>query len=340
MRDAEPSPFTCVVNIDPARNRRRLFTVSIALNAAGIQHRVRLGPIDYFHRNPIQKKALRQALTQITWSRGKAADLLFTDDPRLVDWRASRGRKSVLISLLGAAPPQPSRYVQALFLPIFFHPLLMTKAHYAEAERLAGNANRAIHFLFAGNCDPKAYSGQQPGAISNRSELMAAAMRLPAGSVLMPDTLAQVEALLQSGRVEERLVWIDTQKVKIEQSRWLELLSKTRYFLCAPGVIYPYCHNLNEAMACGAVPVLQFADFYLPRLEHEKTCITFAERDELEALISKLAATGDVAWQAQSRSAVQYHQQYLSLDAFHRQLRRFLDDKTQMIMDWQSAGQS
>lgn len=168
---------------------------------------------------------------------------------------------------------------------------------------------------------------------------MAAVKRLPSKAVLFPETLGEIEAILNSANVEGRLVWLDTQKIKIEQSRWLELLSKTRYFLCAPGVAYPYCHNLNEAMACGAVPVLQFTDFYVPILEHEKECIAFSHIDELQDLIAKLAGTEQSVWLAQSAMAVDYHRKHLSLDAFHIQLQRFIDDQEEMVMDWQSAGQ-
>lgn len=339
MPATEHSIPTCVVNIDPKRNRRRLFTVSIALSTAGIDHRVRIGTIDYLHKNPIQKYALRQSSARITWSSGKAADLVFTDDAHLVDWRAARGLKSVLISLLGSAPPEQSSFVHKLFLPVFFHPLLMTEDSYAQADRLAENKKRPCHFLFAGNCDPQSYSRKQPAPINNRNELMAEAKRLHPNSVLLPETHDEIDAMLSSNLVQERLVWIDTQKVKIEQNRWLELLAKTRYFLCAPGVVYPYSHNLNEAMACGAVPVLQYSDFYTPKLENEKNCITFSHVDQLQALIPKLASTEDVVWRAQSTLAVEYHKKHLSLDAFHGQLQQFLDDKAEMIMDWQSAGQ-
>ena len=340
MTTTEYSIPTCVVNIDPQRNRRRLFTVSIALSAAGIDHRVRLGPIDYFHKNPIQKYAMRQPTARLTWSSGKAADLVVTDDVHLVDWRAARGLKSILISLLGSAPPQQGSYDHKLFLPVFFHPLLMTKLNYANADRLAENTKRPFHFLFAGNCDPKAYSRKQPASISNRNELLAEARRLHPSLVLLPETHDEVDAMLSSNQVQERLVWIDTQKIKIEQSRWLELLARSRYFLCAPGVVYPYCHNLNEAMACGAVPVLQYSEYYVPKLDHEETCIAFSHVEQLQALISKLASTEDVAWRVQSKLAVEYHRKHLSLDAFHSHLKQFMDDKDQMVMDWQSAGRA
>ena len=216
----------------------------------------------------------------------------------------------------------------------------MTKQSYAQADRLAENTKRPFNFLFAGNCDSRVYSRKQPASISNRHELMAEAKRLRLNSVLLPETHDEVDAMLRSNKAQESLVWIDTQKVKIDQNRWLELLAKTRYFLCAPGVVYPYCHNLNEAMACGAVPVLQYSEFYAPKLEHDKTCIAFSHVDQLQALIPKLASTEDVVWRAQSKLAVEYHKKHLSLDAFHGQLQQFLDDKAEMVMDWQSAGQA
>ena len=329
-----------VIQIDPQRNRRRLFTISIALSVAGVQHQIRLGPVHYFHRNPVQRHALRLAPASVTLFNRKKAELVFTDDAALVDWRRARGLKTVLVSLLGAAPPGKSRFPQPLFLPIFFHPLILTPSDYAKAARLAKNVNRPIHFLFAGNCDAESYSRKQPSAISNRHELLLAANKLKPMSIVFPKSHEELDVLLSSVQSEERLVWIDTNVMKVEQSRWLDLLSKTRYFLCAPGVAYPYCHNLNEAMACGAVPVLQFSEFYVPRLEHNKTCIAFSHPNELQDLTANLAKTEEGVWRSQSARVAQYHQDYLSLDVFYNRLKQFMDNREEFVMDWQVAGQN
>ena len=328
-----------VISIDPKRNRRRLFTVSIALSAAGVKHKIKLGPISYFHRNPYQKHALGLAPASITFFNHKTAELMFTDDQALVDWRMKRGLKSVLITLLGAEPPRKSRFAQPFFLPLFFHPLILTQSDYAKAARLAKNVDRPINFLFAGNCDANSYSRYQRGTISNRWELLSAAKKLNAKSVVFPKSHEELDALLSAPSTGERLVWIETNILKIEQSLWFDLLSKTRYFLSAPGVAYPYCHNLNEAMACGAVPVLQFSDFYVPKLKHNKTCIEFSSLNELQSLTEILTKTDEDVWQSQSEMVRKYHQEYLSLDAFYTRLKQFINDRDEVVMDWQSAGQ-
>ena len=52
------------------------------------------------------------------------------------------------------------------------------------------------------------------------------------------------------------------ERIKAEAA--LDALAKADFFLACPGVGMPLCHNLIEAIAAGAIPILQYAA-YLPQ---------------------------------------------------------------------------
>src|SRR5439155_8625137 len=82
-------------------------------------------------------------------------------------------------------------------------------------------------------------------------------------------------------------------EVRTDTSEWLPLLSKSSFFLCPPGTVMPWCHNLTESMSVGTIPILQYAHMCFPPLEHMKNCLAFSSMEELKkvfetALIMKM----------------------------------------------------
>ena len=143
---------------------------------------------------------------------------------------------------------------------------------------------------------------------------------------------------MKRGSLREKLVWIDTEKFRIPQGEWLQLLSKARYFFCTPGVHYPYCQNLNEATACGTVPFLQYPGFYRPMLETDSTCIAFREISEIETLLINALSEDNSHWQKLSSSVAQWHHNHMSLDYARDTIRAFLQNPEVKTMTWIMAG--
>ena len=74
-------------------------------------------------------------------------------------------------------------------------------------------------------------------------------------------------------------------------------LARFAFFLCAPGVWMPLCHNLVEAMSAGAIPILQkpYAELFETPLEHGETAIVFEDEHDLAARIHEALAMSDAA---------------------------------------------
>ncbi len=229
-----------------------------------------------------------------------------------------------------------------LFLPLLFHPRLLDHAHYLEAEELSGSTDRPIGILFAGNCDRETYDKariRRNFGLMNRFEIYRAVMEAPGDSVWMPESRTTFETALAAGELRSKLVWIDTKRFRIDRSEWLSVLAKTRYFLCTPGVHYPFCHNLNEAMACGTVPILEYPHFYRPSLSDGLNCVGFSGAGELTSKICEIAAEDPADfWRGRSRAARDYHENNLSLTSLINRLEAFAADKESQRMIWHMAG--
>ncbi|MFW5892302.1 MAG: glycosyltransferase [Bacteroidota bacterium] len=78
----------------------------------------------------------------------------------------------------------------------------------------------------------------------------------------------------------------DNYNVPTEKIR--EILSQCNFFIALPGVVMPLCHNIVEAMSAGAIPVLQYADWFHPQLSNNINCIQFNDKAELFDAIENL----------------------------------------------------
>lgn len=342
MNDTPAQPLriagqTVTVHMPSSRNGRRFALVSRLLSEMKIHHTAVFPLFRRLRLKGLEAAVIQSPYCTVTLRKPKHSDILISDQLAQND-----GGKTVQVSyefmnhLKG--DPQP----ETLFLPIMFHPSLLTEINYSLAGQFAQNTDRSIGILFAGNCDPKTYDNERIGnqyGLANRHELFEHVRTLSTDLVFIPTNKAAFEEALESGAVRNKFVWIDTEAFRIPQSEWFELLAKARYFFCTPGVHYPYCQNLNEAAACGTVPILQYPDFYMPRLRHGEDCLTFKDLCELENLFSTVLKSPDQAkWINQSKSVTRWQHLHMSLDHAQSQLFQFLNDPNRKHLTWVLAG--
>jgi hypothetical protein len=329
-----------VIDLRAPRNGRRFALISKVLSAMGISHGARVPLARYLRLGTLEKSALAgDYCTPV---------LCFPRNPPFVicDHDQVNHETKVIRISYDAAEAAKSGLIDSgtMFLPILFHPDMISRSVYRQASKIAENTERNIGILFAGNCDPKTYDNQiinSQFGLLNRHKLHELARRLPERLTFFPESRAQFEKARASGKLENRLVWIDTNRFRIPQQEWLHLMGDAQYFVSTPGVRYPYCQNLNEAMACGAVPIVEYPDLYVPQLEHHKNCIAFHGTDGFAGSIEAILATrNEREWQMRSADAIQYHQLHLSLEHASQTITAFLDDDKRRRLDWIIAGRN
>lgn len=332
-----PDDFAVSLHMPSSRNGRRFALVSIILSQMQIHHQADFPFLRRLRLKGLEVKAAGSDYFSVVSKLNKNADLLITDQRTKTSAKKVINIDYAFDKYLGE--PQSD---DVLFLPILFHPNLISDETYKVAEGFAANKSRPIKLLFAGNCDPKTYNKRHfktKYGLLNRTELLELAKTLPSGKVFFPESIGEFEAAMERGELRNKFVWIDTSKFRLPQTDWLNLLSKAEYFFCTPGVQYPYCQNLNESMACGAVPILQYRKFYHPPLEDAVNCIAFADQNEFASKIDQVLLSGDsIDWLVQSNSAIKYHQENLSLDHVKSRLSAFIEDPKKTRLTWVLAG--
>ena len=340
---AKPSAAPATIYIPSRRNGRRFAVVSKVLSAAGIRHRAIFPLLRSMRLGKLERSVLDSGYCETGWRMPKDVSLLVTDQPEA----ASKAQKVIEISydLASAAGRQLS--ADEIYHPILFHPDQITKEAYARAEVLSGNRNRPLPLLFAGNCDPATYDTPDMGkafGLLNRHQLHQLARRLPPELAVFPQTPEELKSLVsqatESGKPLKKLVWIDTQQFRIPAAQWLDLVVKANFFLCTPGVRYPWCQNLNEAMACGTVPVLQYPHLYNPALTDGSDCLAFTDATDFEAAVRKALAMAESKVKPLSKAAHEYHADHLSLARLVSAIQDFAEDPERRKLTWYLAGKA
>lgn len=223
--------------------------------------------------------------------------------------------------------PLPSR---TTFVPLLFHPSLMTDRAFEDARRFSENTDRRLGGFFAGNLDPAVYDKavfRNEYGMLNRHE-MVQILREPEfrGWLYEPGSWGEFLAEFSSGSLRERFTLIDVRRFGVPQNQWLELLSQTRCFLAPPGYTQPFCHNLIEALSVGAVPLTGYGHLLRPRLVPGQSCLAFGDADELRGMLRSLQGREPRDWVGMSRAAREYQQLHLSPQALGSVLESFLQE--------------
>lgn len=170
--------------------------------------------------------------------------------------------------------------------PVFVHPQITVKGKLPAFYQV--KAERPARIFFGGNTEPGKYDQDVIREIyhmlSRREMLAEAIATIPSEMIHRPTN--STEWLVSPGF--HPFVLCETQHCKIPQERWLEALTKADFFLACPGVGMPLCHNLIEALAAGAIPILQYADYLPPPLRHGMNCLAFSDAAGLRRIIGEV----------------------------------------------------
>jgi hypothetical protein len=203
----------------------------------------------------------------------------------------------------------PYRLRSPIIAPYVMHPAQAQWATEAQLHALR-RTPRALGVLFAGD---------STGYVRNRVRYPGP--KLPRREVLdtlrerIPDSLRVVSNAVDIAQVYDagfanKFVLSDS-GTGIEPSQWLPTLARAAFFLCAPGMVMPMCHNVVEAMAVGTIPLINYPEWLHPRLEHLTNCIVFDGKEDLVAKM-RLALSMPASKVAELRAnAAAYYDSYM-----------------------------
>ena len=198
-----------------------------------------------------------------------------------------------------------------VFMPYPVHPLLSGADLPQRLETLRQNKKRLRIF----------FSGDTEGYMKNRihypntklPRLMAidAILEQRANKTIHVDNAATLNQLYED-KYTNSCVIVDNSKLRIAPEDWLPDLSKTDFFICPPGFCMPMCHNVIEAMAVGAIPVINYPEWFNPSLRHMENCIVFDDKQDLIEKLDAILAMGQQQISAMRSNAIDYYENFLN----------------------------
>ena len=90
----------------------------------------------------------------------------------------------------------------------------------------------------------------------------------------------------------------------------LELISKSKFFLCMPGTSMPLCYHLIESCMLGTVPILSYNDYLSPKFKDDQA-IFFSKKYELIEAINRALNIDDSNHLIMQNKIINYYNEHL-----------------------------
>lgn len=174
----------------------------------------------------------------------------------------------------------------AVDLPFFVHPSTQ-KNGLIHNMNLDMSAYRSMRIFFAGN---NSYPNYDKPVLQNKFKVMSRHKVLKTLKESLGERYREpktYDALVTSSEEKHALTVYTSQADRIPNHQWMNTLQQADFFLCAPGVEMPLCHNLIESMAAGTIPILQYSNYVSPVLENMKNCLTFDSEESLKVVVER-----------------------------------------------------
>jgi hypothetical protein len=127
-------------------------------------------------------------------------------------------------------------------------------------------------------------------------------------------------------------VILDTTALRVPDEDWLTVLSKVDFFLAPPGIVMPMCHNSIEALAVGAVPVINYGEWFHPKLESMRNCVAFDDQESLIHGLEAVLAMEEAPIAEMRKQAIAYYDAHLSIESFMASIESRVERKIEVLI--------
>jgi hypothetical protein len=203
---------------------------------------------------------------------------------------------------------------QSLNLPFFMHPDVYHTGLYKVLPELRKSEDRNIRVFLGGNLSSEYYDTpkiRERFCLMNRSEVTETAAKAmsASGNLLEIRRPGDAEMLL-SGEVSR--VGVLMREALLPLPQWMDMMSRSDFFVAPPGVLMPFSHNIIEAMAIGAVPITEYGHMFDPPLTDGETCLAFNNAEELKMRIVEAAAMEPSLVAELRQNVIDYYDSHLA----------------------------
>lgn len=218
-----------------------------------------------------------------------------------------------------------------VFMPYPVHPLLAGADLPQRLEKLRKNTKR-LRIFFSG--DTKGYTKNRihyPNTKLPRLEVIETILEKLGDRTIHVEDEAVLKNLF-ADNFNNSCVIVDTSKFWVNPTDWLPHLSKTDFFICPPGYCMPMCHNVVEAMAVGAIPIINYPEWFNPSLKHMENCIVFDDKNDLVKKIKHILDMDKLQVSAMRHKAIDYYEKHLNPRNFVRDIESREGNRITVLM--------
>ncbi|MFV2073954.1 MAG: glycosyltransferase [Thermoanaerobaculales bacterium] len=224
-------------------------------------------------------------------------------------------RKQLVIKTSGVFDPSSGDFA----FPYTLHPDRLHAGDDLELDRYRAIPRR-WRLFFSGACEKRYYDTswiRRDFEKVPRSRVIEIVGRELAGDLTLDlRSAADLETILKTEHGGFVVTRSTEDAIPIPPDRWLEALAHASVFVAAPGVSYPMCHNIVEAMAVGTVPLTEYPEHFDPPLTHGKNCLAYAGEEGLVSRVREIVETRPEELAVWSRCAADYYDRFLSPRSF------------------------
>jgi glycosyltransferase involved in cell wall biosynthesis len=227
----------------------------------------------------------------------------------------SSWKKLVYVNIRKASTYQIGNVIPMPFFPIPFITASGEGDHFAGYRNLA----RKYKIIFGGNLNPVYYDSplfrQRWPNYMTRLEALSSVLESDVETLFIKDA-KEFNKLISSPDRLNKFVIVQTDfPFPINPKQWPKIMGQSDFFMCFSGTDYPMCHNAIEAMAVGTIPILAYADWFDPKLEHGKNAIVYSGKEDMIEKIKLALQMSEEDIQKLRTGAIEYYKTYLSKGA-------------------------
>lgn len=223
------------------------------------------------------------------------------------------------------------RITDPVIMPYPIHPL-HSGADLAERLEALRKNQKTLRVFFSG--DTKGYTKNRihyPNTKLPRLQVIETILERLVDQTIHVKDETTLRGLLAGDYINSCII-VDTSKLWVDPASWLTHLSKTDFFICPPGYCMPMCHNVIEAMAVGAIPIINYPEWFNPTLTDMENCIVFGDQKDL---IRKMRIVLEMDQQQVSEirdKVIYYYENHLSPRKFIKEIESREKNKITLLM--------
>lgn len=303
---------------------RLLFSVlnTFALNGYHVQlfNNIDLEQFDE-ERPYLQTIKIIDNLTIVDRIPENTGEMIYLFDQKGDDCAAIEWKKEVQVGfdIFSSQLMSSIRGVHPILMPYPMHPLLYGPTLVKHLKTARENPRKSRIFFSGDTQGYKRNRIQYPAPKLTRTEIVDTILeRMNDRTLKITDAAALNN--LQRGDFINKCVIVDNSSFRIDAGSWLDSISMGDFFLCPPGYVMPMCHNVIEAMAVGAIPVINYPEWLNPSLEDGINCVAFTDADDLVEKIDRILAMKPAEISKMKTRVIEYYENQLEPSEFINKL--------------------